>query len=148
MTKKKRASRQVFTDAENDRLRAAVAQLVEQYGTQQDVAKKLDVTQPTVSAFMLGRNGASIGFARAVARLLGKSLYEILSWKTEDVRDAGPMYPTRDLVVEHVRAMGFGDDVLGQLATHAPSLDRGEPDALYYLRMACMLEEQARVTRR
>lgn len=138
---KKRPSRAVFSEKENAKLREALEGLVALYGSQSSVAVRLSITQPTVSAFISGRQGASIGLARAIAREKGVRLYELLGWESEDAI-AEPAYPTRDMVVQHAVSMGFTRDAIDELAAHAPPLDRGEPDKLYYLRLLCLIEER------
>lgn len=60
-----------YSDAQNERFRAAARTLVEREGSATAAAKLLGVSQPTLSNFLNGRTGAGVQLAQALARALG-----------------------------------------------------------------------------
>lgn len=77
-----------FTQAENAALRAELAELYKTM-TQEEIASAIGnvVGQPTLSAFLSGRQGTSHAVAERVAVLRGKTLDQVLG------RVAGPAVP-------------------------------------------------------
>lgn len=64
-----------FSAAENERIRAAARRLLEQHdGNQRVLAEALGVTQPTVSNFLSGKNGAGVTLAKKIAVAVGVGL--------------------------------------------------------------------------
>lgn len=72
-----------YTDAENERLRAAALAICdERYdGHRTRMADALGIGQPSLSKFLNGNNGAGPYLAEAIAEMVGVSLKELLTGK-------------------------------------------------------------------
>jgi plasmid maintenance system antidote protein VapI len=73
-----------FTSAENEKLRAVLARLVERVGTQAALAGLLDILQPSLSNVLLGKSGIGRPLAIRVAALVGTDLETLLHAKAPE----------------------------------------------------------------
>ncbi len=97
-----------FSAAENDRLREhALRLLAAEGGNRTALAKRLGVTQPTVSNFLNGKNGAGAQLAVAIARAAGVSPAWLFTGESAPpnelvvVRD--PRYPNLSTAIAFMR---------------------------------------------
>ncbi len=67
-----------LTEEQNERVRALVRELLDRYESQTDLAPLLQVSQPTLSAFLGGRQGTSFHTARLAADLAKRDVMEVL----------------------------------------------------------------------
>ncbi len=121
-------SERSYTDEENERLRAVVGQLVQRFGNQRRVADALEISQPALSAFLLGRYGFGPAVVRRIASLVGRTPDELLSGaRGSIVAPARDEFPNREPVIEFAKRVGYSDAVVKKLRAARPSGRRDVP---------------------
>lgn len=75
-----------FTDEQNERIRKAVARLVEDMGTRTAVAHLLGVDQPQISQLLNENAGAGFPLAATLARHLGVSIEQLVDGRAAPAR--------------------------------------------------------------
>lgn len=63
---------------QNERLRGFVEELRKRFSSQGELGRAIGLKQTTVSAFLIGKQGTSHAVAARVARLLGRSMADVL----------------------------------------------------------------------
>lgn len=91
---------------EAERVRIALADVVRQAGTQTAAAKRLDVTQQTISDVLKGK-AAGVGLARRVADALSISLDDLLAGRAASSPAEGDRYPERAIAADLARRGGI-----------------------------------------
>lgn len=67
-----------FSDEQNQRMRAVANKLSDRLGSRAALAEALDVSPPTISNFLNGKNGAGSELAQKLANYLGRTLSELI----------------------------------------------------------------------
>jgi hypothetical protein len=94
-----------FTAEQNVIVRAAVRELLERYGSQPKLAAALEIKQPSLSNYLLGRFDAGPHLARKAAELKGMTVDELLGLtRTVEPPDR---YPNRMEAVRVARKDGL-----------------------------------------
>lgn len=132
-------ARKAYTESQNARIRAAVEQLVSRFGSQRRVADAIGMSQPNLSAFVLGRYGVGSSVARRIAEVLGMSEEELIGADSAPPPPVDP-YPNRAPVVEFARAIGTPDGVVRMLLRASPRDGRDVPSA-EWSRLLCAISE-------
>lgn len=127
-----------YTDAQNTKARNVVAELVQRMGNQRRVADALNITQPALSAFMLGKYGIGPAVMKRLAALAGLSERQLLGEDPTEpvVRDE---YPNRAVVVEFARRIGYGASVIERLMLARP-MRGGDVPAIEWARLLVHLD--------
>jgi transcriptional regulator with XRE-family HTH domain len=95
-----------LTPEQNERVKAALRELLKRFGNQLRLAPKLGVHQSTLSGILGGRTGASYQVAVNVARLMGVNERQIL----EGAEDERP--DRRGAAAELAREDGVGEEAI------------------------------------
>jgi hypothetical protein len=117
-----------FTDEQNERMRALVNALVRRFGNQRKVADALRISQPALSAFVLGKYGVGPAVARRIADLSGVS-EKVMLGDDAPAEVESDEFPNRLPVVAFARQAGYRDTVLDRLLAARPRSDRDLPTA-------------------
>lgn len=131
-----------LSDAENERIRAALLRYMEREQiTKAECARRIGVSQPTLSVFMSGNQGMAFKTSEAVAKLLGVEHDELLGKKRRVRVAVDAIHP---VVAEVAKARGFSDEE----AEYATASLRGFAGFEMTEAVALDLLEKARVNRR
>jgi transcriptional regulator with XRE-family HTH domain len=125
-----------LTSQQNERVRAAVRQLLELHGgSQTRVAPLIGVEQATLSRFMSGVQGTSSHVAMRVASILGLNPLDLLDPTSKSgviprVSTVDPAYPSRAKAEVAARVMDCSeDDIRGAIAAHVGP----DPGDIYWI---------------
>jgi transcriptional regulator with XRE-family HTH domain len=114
-------TRQEMSDADNDRLRAAVRRLLAKHGSQGKLAPLLGVHQTALSKFLLGQIGVSVDFARNIAKLEGVHLVSLLGPEAADIPGAV------DLELIYLQLNELGRQVTAMVEVLGPTMAAANP---------------------
>lgn len=124
-----------LTSQQNERVRAAVRELLALHGgSQTKVAPLIGVEQATLSRFLSGVQGTSSHVAMRVASLLGKNPLELLDPTSKSGvvprSSVDPEYPSRAKAEVAARVMDCSEeDIRGAIAAHVGP----DPGDIYWI---------------
>lgn len=103
-----------LTDAQNERVRAAVKILRPRFSSQKDLAERLGIDGATLSRFLAGSLGTSIHVATIVAELMGVDVITLLDPSARPAQGIAvsddPAFPSRSRAEVAARVLDCSDD--------------------------------------
>lgn len=137
-----RNERTPFTDEENAALRSVVQQLVEERGTQTEVAQILGLSQGYISAFLKGKHGFGHGAARKLANQLHTSVNALVGRDTNpEFAAVSDVSPNRARAIAAARWVGVDEKVLHLVARQPVSPERDLSPLQWLRRVLRVLED-------
>lgn len=131
-----------LSSEQNEHLRQLVRKLLERY-TQDELGKRIGLSQGSVSAFLIGRTGVSMNVAKKIAELTSRTLDDVLALREPGALDR---YENRGKAAEMARLAG-ADEYHPDAVEFVCAMDRHGDDlpVKTWLKMIEFWDEQLRL---